>query len=85
MDECVLKLETLKHCKDSHACVTNRERRPGTLKKDKVIAKVSEFGSKCQGWMITRFHFKKGRTAAQTTPGVTAIFLGRNEVGNYAT
>jgi len=67
-----------------HVCVTNRDRPPGTLKKYRVIAKVSEFGSKCNGWMITRFHFKKGRAAAQTTPGETGVFLGRNEV-DYAT
>jgi hypothetical protein len=35
--------------------------------------------------MTARFHCKKGRAAAQTTPGETAVFLGRNEVGNYAT
>ena len=79
-----MESETLKRSKDSQV-VTNRERRRGGLKQYRVIAKVPEFGSKCNGWIITRFHFKKGRAPAQTTPGVTAVSLGRNEVGNYAT
>ena len=79
-----MESETFKRSSDSPV-VTNRERRPGTLTEYRVIAKVPEFGSKRNRWIITRFHFKEGRAAAQTTPGVTAVSLERNEVGNYAT
>jgi hypothetical protein len=50
--------ETLKRSKDSQV-VTNRERRPGTLKKYRVIAKVPEFGSKCNGWINNKISFQK--------------------------
>jgi hypothetical protein len=65
--------------------VTNQEGRPGTLKKCRVIARVPELGSKCNGRMRREFHFQKGRAAAQTTPAVTGVSLGRNEIGSYAT
>ena len=66
-----MKLETLKDSKGPQVGVTNRERRPERLKY-RVIAKTPKFD--CNGRMTTRFHFKKGRTAAWATPGVTAVF-----------
>jgi hypothetical protein len=73
MDEGVMKLETLKDSKGPQVGVTNRERRPERLKY-RVIAKTPQFGRKFNGRMTTRFHFKKARTAARATPGVTAVF-----------
>jgi hypothetical protein len=66
---------------------TGNERldRSKSLKKYRVVAKAPEFRSKCNRGMTTRFHLKKGRAAARTTPGETAVCLGRNEVGNDAT
>ena len=84
MDRGVVKSGTLTDSKDPDVRVTYREQPLGTFKKNRVIAKVSELSSKYSGWMNTRLHFKKGRAAAQTTPGETAILFGRNEVGNYA-
>src|SRR5437588_425323 len=85
MDRGVAEPETPQALQRSSRLRNHQERLPGTLKKYRVIAKVSEFGSKCTGWMITRFRFKKGRAAANTTTGKTEVFWGRNEVGNYAT
>jgi len=74
MDEGVMKLDTLKDSKGPQAGATNRERRPGTLKTYRVIAKMPKFDRKCNKRMTTRFHFEQGRTAARATPGMTAVF-----------
>jgi hypothetical protein len=39
----VMKLDTLKDSKGPQAGATNRERRPGTLKNYRVIAKMPKF------------------------------------------
>jgi|GEM_PF-4468950 len=69
-----MKLETLKIpkvLKSAQPTLNDGQKRSKSVG---LIAKMPKFGWKCNGRMTTRFHFKKGRTTAQATRGVTAVF-----------